>query len=261
MTDQPNPLRHDLKASSKALLYGSGVFTTIAVVDGRPSFWEKHWRRLVGTANKMGIATYDLQEDKVISDIYLALREGLVIDGRVLVTIFDNRPADIWPSSDSETPRISVSILIGEKRVVADDLMLTTSRYPINSCSPLAGVKSCNYLEPIMSLDEAKVRGFHEAIRLNERGFVTSACMSNLFWLAGDELFTPSLSTGCLAGTTREFVLENIDCREVEAGIEDLANAEAIFLTSAGIGVQRVAEFEGKRLEMVDHPILHLLPY
>ncbi len=111
------------------------------------------------------------------------------------------------------------------------------------------------------SLDEAKARGFHEAIRLNECGFVTSACMANVFWVKGGELFTPGLAMGCLAGTTRDFVFENIDCREVEVGIEALKDADAIFLTSAGIGVVQVAEFEGRRLEKVDHPILHLLPY
>jgi branched-subunit amino acid aminotransferase/4-amino-4-deoxychorismate lyase len=84
--------------------------------------------------------------------------------------------------------------------------------------------------------------------------------MANVFWFKDGELFTPSLITGCLAGTTREFVLEQIECTEVEAGIGELDGAEAIFLTSAGIGIVRVAEFEGRELDGVGHPVLDLWP-
>jgi branched-subunit amino acid aminotransferase/4-amino-4-deoxychorismate lyase len=114
--------------------------------------------------------------------------------------------------------------------------------------SAAGGIKSCNYLEHLMSLDEAKRRGFHEAIRLNERGEVVSACMANLFWTKDGKLFTPSLRTGCLAGTTREYILENIECKEVEVGIDEINRADSIFLTSAGLGIARVREFDGKRL-------------
>ncbi|MEP6788123.1 MAG: aminotransferase class IV, partial [Acidobacteriota bacterium] len=124
----------------------------------------------------------------------------------------------------------------------------------------LAGVKSCNYLEKIIALDEAKARGFDEVIQVNERGFITSAVMANVFWLKDGVLHTPSLTTGCLPGTTREFVLENIECREIEATLDELNKADAIFLTSAGLGVTQVAEFGSRKIEKKDHPILDLLP-
>jgi branched-subunit amino acid aminotransferase/4-amino-4-deoxychorismate lyase len=111
-----------------------------------------------------------------------------------------------------------------------------------------------------MAIDKARTGGFHEAIRLNERGEVASACMANLFWLKGGKLFTPSLETGCLAGTTREFVLENLECEEVVTGIEAIQEADSIFLTSAGIGVVEVAEFDGNTKVVSGHAITSLLP-
>ena len=71
--------------------------------------------------------------------------------------------------------------------------------------------------------------------------------------------YTPTLTTGCLPGTTREFVLENVERREVEAGIDELDKADAIFLTSAGLGITQVAEYESKKMERTDHPIFKLL--
>jgi branched-subunit amino acid aminotransferase/4-amino-4-deoxychorismate lyase len=84
--------------------------------------------------------------------------------------------------------------------------------------------------------------------------------MSNLFWLRGGELFTPRLETGGLAGTTREFILENLACSEVFATVEHIENADSMFLTSAGIGVRPVAALDDRKLELVDHAILRLIP-
>ena len=246
---------------SQFQLYGKGAFTTISVVDRRPFLLEKHFQRLTENCTKIGMQLGGIDVDKIAVALFERLERDKVIDGKARITLFDETPSELWSQRTSEAHGAKLHILTGERRQPSKSYQLTKSPFSANSRSPLAGVKSCNYLEPILSLDEAKARGYHEAIRLNERGFVTSACMANVFWLAGGKLFTPGLSTGCLAGTTREFVMENIDCREVEVGIEALADADAIFLTSAGIGVQQVAEFEGKRLEMVDHPILHLLPY
>jgi branched-subunit amino acid aminotransferase/4-amino-4-deoxychorismate lyase len=133
------------------------------------------------------------------------------------------------------------------------------SSYLVNSLSPLAGIKSCNYLEKILANDEARQRGFEECVQLNERGEVTSASMANIFWLKDGRLFTPAIKTGCLGGTTREFVLENIECDEVEVPIERLHNADEIFLTSAGIGIVQIQEFDGRLLNGDPHPITGLI--
>ena len=111
-----------------------------------------------------------------------------------------------------------------------------------------------------MAFEEAKSRGFDEALRPNERGEVSSACVANVFWLNDGELFTPSVKTGCLPGTTREFILENLECTEVETNMNALFIADEIFLTSAGIGVVQAAEFDGRVMQQQPHEILDLVP-
>jgi branched-subunit amino acid aminotransferase/4-amino-4-deoxychorismate lyase len=246
---------------SQSQLYGKAVFTTISIIDGQPFLLDKHFRRLFANSRKIGLQVLGHSIEYISASLSDHLVSNKVTNGKARITLLDETESNIWSLGGSIEQETRLQILTGERRGIAKNFLLTNSPFPTNSRSPLAGIKSCNYLEPIMSLDEAKARGFHEAIRVNEHGFVTSACMANVFWVKGGKLFTPGLTTGCLAGTTREFVLENIDCREVEVGIEALHNAEAIFLTSAGIGVAQVAEFEGRRLGKVDHPILNLLPY
>jgi branched-chain amino acid aminotransferase len=244
--------------ASSAMLFGRGVFTTIAARDFTPFLWEKHWRRLYANAEKLRIPFDKGSGEKLLETLNALLVRSGVKNGRIRVTLFDESPSEIWSGGDG--PKTSVSILIAEKRNAPESFKVASSPYTVNSASPLAGVKSCNYLEHLMAYEEARGRGLDEAIRINERGHVASACMANLFWEQNGKLFTPSLSTGCLPGTTREFVLENFECEEVESGIKVLGPADRIFLTSAGLGVLAAAEFNGRKLDTSDHPLLNLIP-
>lgn len=243
--------------TSNASLYGKGIFSTIAFSSGKAFLWEKHWRRLTDNATRVGVDLAGHTERSTRDALERSIATSGIADGRARITFLDDSPSKMWPG-DVES-KTELSIIVAERRVVPQPFRLTVSPYQVNSSSPLAGVKSCNYLENILAVDEAKSRGFHEAVRLNERSHITSASMANIFWLKGDKLITPALSTGCLAGTTREFVLENIDCEEVEVAINELDSAAAIFLTSAGIGIVEASRFDGRDLLESSHEILKYL--
>ncbi len=240
------------------MLCGKGVFTTAAVIAGEIFLWDKHWRRLVANAGTAGIDVSGWDERTVLAQLRKRLAGNEIENGRARITFFDRSPSPIWSADGAN--ETGISIMTGGLRPITPKFKITVSPFRVNSASPLAGVKSCNYLENILSIDEARARGFDEAIRLNERGHVTSGCMSNIFWSEGETLFTPSLKSGCLPGTTREFVLERVKCQEVEAGLDAITEAEAIFVTSAGVGIVQAAEFNGKGLNGNPHEIVSLFP-
>jgi len=247
-----------IRGVSSAVLYGKGVFSTIAIYDKQPFLREKHWKRLEKNAERLGIDISDYPKSRLNDalDEIIAANECEI--GRARLTLFDEASSSIW-NFDGDG-KASLLIITADFRCRSENLRLTVSPCLINSTSPLAGIKSCNYLEKIVALGEAKTRGFDEAVQLNERGEITSACMANVFWRHEGKLYTPGLKTGCLAGTTREFVLENCECAEIETGIEALRKADSVFLTSAGIGVVQAAEFDGRKLNCEPHEILKILP-
>jgi len=249
---------NEISANSAAMLYGKGIFTTVAVRAERPLFWEKHWRRLTSDAAKVGVDMSAFTEKYVLAETGRQLRDIGVRDGRVRITFQDERPGDVWPAENGQNT--SMSILTGGMRQLPTKFSLTASPYRLNTFSPLVGVKSCNYLENLMAIVEARGRGFQEALRINDRGAITGGCMSNVFWLKYGKLYTPHLETGCLPGTTREFVLENLLCEETREPMDTLVNAEAIFLSSAGIGVIAVNDLDHRTFDPIDHPILHIVP-
>ena len=236
-----------LDVLSVGSLYGKGVFTTIAVRGGEPFLWDKHWRRLSANAKKLGIELSGFSESATLD----SLREKLggLNEGRVRVAFIDGSSSAVWPSDVTAGTRLQ--IIVGPPRTFPEHFKLTVSPHRVNTTSPLTGIKSCNYLEQLLAYEEAVGRGFQEAVRLNERGEVTSGCMSNIFWRIDGKLYTPSLATGCLPGTTREHILETVHCKEVEVGIETLEAADHIFLTSAGLGIVPVSDFDGAKLAVV----------
>lgn len=240
-------------------LYGRGVFTTVAIVGGEPFLWAKHWRRLVHDAAALDLRLAFDAEEQIYSDL-LAAGSGSVSNGRARIALRDESPSPLWAQADEPAGTVSVEILTAPLRKIGRSLDVTLSPFRVNSASPLAGLKSINYLDPVLSWEKVKKRGFDEGIRLNERGEVTSACMANVFWSKGGRLFTPALQTGCLPGTTRELVLETLDCEEVTAGIDDVRTSDAVFLTSAGIGIRQVRRLEERVFDRLDHSILELWP-
>ena len=247
-----------LPALASASIYGKGVFTTLAIHGREPFLWDKHWRRLRENAGQVGIDISDLPEDALKNALVELIKINDVDNGRARISFFDESSSDQWQFE--ATSKTSVLITTADFRPLSTSVRLAISRYKINSCSPLSGVKSSNYLEKLLALDEAKRHGFDECIQLNERDEVTSASMANIFWLRHGKLFTPALETGCLGGTTREFILESLQCEEVATSVDELRSADEIFLTSAGVGIAPVAEFDGQILSRHHHAILDLLP-
>jgi len=243
---------------SRSELYGAGIFTTIRIIDGKPWLWEKHLRRLLHDATELGI---DITSDaeSLLGRLEIRIAGEDLVGGRARITISDKRASELWPSTARTAPT-SITVQTGPLNEAPRPFRLGISQYLVNSTSPIAGLKTCNYLEQVLALENATRGDLNEAVRLNERGDVTSACMANIFWLKDERRYTPALSTGCLPGTTREFVMENVDVIEAKASIDDLRNADAIFLTSAGLGVVAVDEFDGRTMPEIDHPILRLIP-
>src|SRR3546814_9073012 len=71
---------------------------------------------------------------------------------------------------------------------------------------------------------------------------------SNVFCVFDGQIITPPLSSGCLAGVTRELVLEITDALEEDIAMRAFLLADEVFLTSTGRWVQSAHQIDGRRL-------------
>jgi 4-amino-4-deoxychorismate lyase len=235
---------------SSAMLYGRGVFTTVAIYSGQPFLWPDHWRRLKDHAERLDVDLTEANESNVGEAIRKLVAVNQVKNGRARVILLARSGRDVWKTKKASPRKTDILIMTGEpQKIPAAGMSLAVSPYRFNTLSPLSGIRSLNYLEQVLSWEEAQARDFDEAVMLNERGEIVSATMANIFWVKDGTLHTPTLSTGAIAGVTRAAVIQLatkqfIPLIEGVYELADLAEADEIFLTSASLGVATVTTFD-----------------
>src|SRR4030095_9232102 len=235
---------------SSAMLYGRGVFTTVAIYNGKPFMWPEHWRRLSSHAERLNVDSAGLNERNVGEALRKLVSVNQVKSGRARVILLARSGRDVWRTKKEGGRKTDLLILTGEPQgVPTAGMSLAVSPYRVNTLSPLTGIRSLNYLEQVLSWEEAQTRDFDEAVMLNERGEIVSATMANIFWFKDGTLHTPALSTGAIAGITRAAVIELAEKQFIPViegvyELADLADADEIFLTSASYGLALVNTFD-----------------
>jgi aminodeoxychorismate lyase len=238
---------------SSAMLYGRGVFTTVAIYSGKPFLWAQHWERMKDHAERLKIDCAGANQRNVGEALRKLVAVNQVKDGRARVILLARSGRDVWRAKKESTRKTDLLIMTSEaQKISAAGLSMAVSPYRYNTFSPLAGIKSLNYLDQVLAWEEAQAREFDEAVMLNERGEIVSATTANIFWLKDGTLHTPSLSTGALAGVTRGAVIELaakqfIPVIEGVYDLADLTEADEIFLTSASYGLAPVTTFDFRR--------------
>jgi aminodeoxychorismate lyase len=238
---------------SSAMLYGRGVFTTVAIYNGKPFLWSQHWDRLKDHAERLNIDCAGANERNVGEAVRKLVAVNQVKDGRARVIVLARSGRDVWRATKESTRKPDLLIMTSDaQKLSSAGLSMAVSPYRYNTFSPLVGIKSLNYLDQVLAWEEAQAREFDEAVMLNERGEIVSATTANIFWAKEGTIHTPALSTGALAGVTRSAVIE-LAARQFIPLIEgvydlaDLTEADEIFLTSASYGVAPVTTFDFRR--------------
>lgn len=238
---------------SSAMLYGRGVFTTLAIYNSKPFLWTNHWLRLTTHATKLDIDLAGLSEKNVGEALRKLIAVNQVSHGRARVILLARSGRDVWKTKIPGARKTDLIIMTGDAHKVAQGgISLAVSPYRVSTFSPTTGVKSLNYLDHVLSWEEAQSRDFDEAVMLNERGEIVSGTLANIFWSKNGTIHTPALSTGPVAGITRELVMDIagkhfIPLVEGVYEMSDLTDADAIFLTSSGLGIAPVHTFDFRR--------------
>jgi aminodeoxychorismate lyase len=235
---------------SSAMLFGRGVFTTVAIYRGAPFFWSEHWQRLEKDAQRLGIDCGGLNQRNVGEALKQLINVNGVEDGRARIILLSRGEEDRWKFKAAGARKTDILIMTDDRlRRRETGLTLAVSRFRANTGSPLVGVKSLNYLNQVLAMEEARERDFDEAVMLNERGEIVSATMANIFWVKDGTLHTPNLSSGAIGGVTRGAVIDLaaqhfIPLVEGVYELADLTEADEIFLTSTSLGIAIVTTFD-----------------
>ena len=110
-------------------------------------------------------------------------------------------------------------------------------------------IKSTSLLGNVMSMNQSKIQC--DEVIMHKDGEITEGGASNVFFVIDGNIHTPSLSSNILPGITRELLISEtkqhgIFIEEGNYSVNDLLQAESIWLTSSTKGLGQVTEIIGR---------------
>ncbi len=232
-------------------LVGAGVFEAIKVVGDTPFALRRHLDRLVASAAPLGLRI-DLQRvrDGVAAVLAAAAAGEAGTEARrwLRITVTAG-PARMAAAAGADDPTVIVAS--APMASWAPNSSVVVLPWRRNERGALTGLKTLSYLENGLGLQYATERGADEGIFANTIGNLCEGCGTNVFVVHDDQLITPPLSAGCLAGVTRGLVLEWVPgIAERDVPVDVLATAQEAFLTSTSRDIHPIGAIDGRRLPL-----------
>ena len=247
----------NLEIHNRAFCYGDGLFETIVTGPDRINLTHYHTARL---AKACALLHIEIPIDaQMLGKMMKELRKANQVKGNCRFRL------QVWRDSGGlyEPLNTSASYL----------LTCDATTYPFYGSIDCLGVsenarvtyhqlsfaKTMSAMPYVVAGLERKQSAYDDLIITNEKGDLAEAIVSNLFCMKDGKFYTPHSASGCIEGTMRAYLLEKMkdQAEQVNLSIDDLKNADAIFLTNAA-GIRWVKEFQGKGHQ---NPGEHLQPY
>jgi branched-chain amino acid aminotransferase len=241
-TPAVSPLDH-------GFLVGDGVFETLKTVDGQPFALTRHLRRLERSA--AGLHLVLPPEPVVRGAVADVLAVSAAPTGRLRITVTSG--AGPLGSARGEDPPTLVVTHATTTRWPPSTRLVTVS-WARNERGATAGLKTTSYADNVVALRAAREQGADEAVFTDTRGRICEGTGTNIFYVLNGHLTTPSLATGCLAGITRELVIEVADVMVADAPVGMLTDVDEAFVTSSTREVQPVSHIDGRQLPACPGP-------
>jgi len=237
-------------ALANGLHYGTGVFEGIrsyATPKGARVFrLTEHLERMRQGADCISLP-FDL--DAVYRGTFDALKANGLENAYIRpLTWFDG--GGLGLDVDKLTPRSLVATMPWKSHLGDDaqatGVSLRTSSWRRNSRHALPPLKLCgNYVNSIIAKREATLHGYDEALFVDADSNVCEATGENVFMVRNGKI-TAGKHPDALPGITRATLIELLQCEERTITLDELREADEIFLTGTSAEVTAVPKFDGR---------------
>ncbi|MGB5261452.1 MAG: aminodeoxychorismate lyase [Gammaproteobacteria bacterium] len=238
--------------TDRGLLFGDGVFETLAVRDARPCFWARHMARLQAGCHRLAIAAVD--EVQLRAEVEQLLQAAPVAAQYVLKIIITRGTGTrgYRPEPHAVPTRIVQLHDWPDMASGAAGIRATLCSLRLGNNPLLAGIKHLNRLEQVMARSEWDDPDIREGLLLDQAGRVIEGTMSNLFLVKDGVLSTPDLARCGVAGIMRDVVLElagqqGVTARVTDIGLDSVFQADELFVCNSLLGIWPVIAVNSNR--------------
>jgi branched-chain amino acid aminotransferase len=237
-------------------LYGDGIFEGIRVYNGRVFRLDDHIERLYESAKGIMLEV-PLERGALCQALLETVRRSGLDDAYIRLVV--SRGAGDLGIDPRKCQKAAVYIIVDKIGIYPKEkydkglkvITASTRRHRPDTLN--TQIKSLNYLNNILGLQEAIRQGADEAIMLNDSGYITEATADNLFVIKKGEVLTPPAYLGLLKGVTRGLVLEiarelGLKAEERVLVMQDVYAADEVFLTGSGAELVPVVEVDSRSI-------------
>lgn len=240
-----------LPVTDRGLLYGDGVWETIAVRQGEPLLLDWHLQRLSTGLQALNICfpNFEALRTEILAACIGQERATL----KLIVTRGTGQRG--YNPSTATTPNRVLQLSAWARYPASyteEGIRLTLCATRLAHQPRLAGFKHLNRLEQVLARAEFG-SDYQEGLVCDYHGNVIEGTMSNLFLLRADGLIcTPDLTYCGIAGVMRRYIIQTLEkfglqCHIHALTLKDVEQAQALFMTNSLIGLWPVREFSGKQ--------------
>lgn len=230
--------------------FGDGVYEVFRVYAGQLFEADLHLSRLKRSAEgiRLPLPHSEKEMESILEELIRRndLREGIVY---LQVTRGAAPRSHLFPKGSAPiamayTMEIKRPLDAMEKGYAA----ITTEDVRWHRCD----MKTLNLLPNVLAKQEAADKGADDAI-LHRKGIVTESSASNVMIVKGGKLITHPANNLILRGVTRDVVLRlaagsDIPVEERAFTVDELLDADEVFLTATTIEVMPVTTVDGKTI-------------
>ncbi|HEY4714213.1 MAG TPA: aminodeoxychorismate lyase [Aquirhabdus sp.] len=237
----------------RAFHYGDGLFTSVRVVDGKPSLWLHHWHRLQQGKQRLSL---DVDLHQLELD---ALQKSSLLGNGVLKIMISRGNGERGYLPPSQPAVVYIHLFQQEKST--DDLV----KSPIESgmltgqlgrvMPQLAGLKTLNRLEQVILRQELATYGWTEGLVCDANGLVVEGGYSNCFFLVNGQWWTPPIDCSGILGVMRAELIERMQAKDIPLHFQTLSRdeigrIEALFFCNALTQIVPVSQLSGRILNV-----------
>jgi branched-chain amino acid aminotransferase len=212
------------------------------VTDGEAFALTRHLRRLDRSASGLGLPAPD---HELVRSGVKELLAAEPAAGRLRITLTGG-PGPL--GSDRGDAGTTLTLAVSPESAWESATSVAVVPWVRNERSAVAGLKTTSYAENVVALDRAHQHGSSEAIFANTAGQLCEGTGSNIFVVIDGEVVTPPLEDGCLAGITRDLVIEWCDVAQRSLPMSVLETAQELFFTSSTRDVHPVDRVDDRQL-------------
>lgn len=236
----------------RGLLYGDGVFETIAVKQGKLQFWSEHLERLIRGCKVLGLQNLE------ISLLEKELQQVLAADAKTdcVIKIIITRGV----GGRGYKPTIQTLTRIVQKfpwpeypdSFVERGINVTQCDFHLSRQSKLSKIKHLNRLEQVLARSEWEDE-YQEGLVCDEAGNIIEGTSANVFFQTKDGLVTPKLDLCGVAGVMRKIIIEYCYKSDIALEVRDFKHSElddikGMFLCNSIHAVWPVSHYCGRAI-------------